>query len=130
MMDSIPVDIIRLGRIFGSDRIAFSFLFRRLTNAGVTADTVQQMIANNTSLFQDTNVDWKKWRRLLDDADLTRHLTAERLEKEFRERMPELYFAVKNDPAGPAWFANQLSDLRIKLGIELPPTTFHPIDKQ
>ena len=104
-----------------SDSLAFHILFRRLRRRGATCEKLCEMIRKGEPLFGKVDdEEWPKWRRRIGRLSLAKHVTEARFRKEFQERRPDLYQAALGEPMGPAWFAAQVSSLRINLGIDTP----------
>ncbi|MDD5510682.1 MAG: hypothetical protein PHI12_07730 [Dehalococcoidales bacterium] len=128
-VDDIPEWLIRAAGALGGDKIAFGFLFRKLRDEKVDAEAVRIQIQNNMALFVSNDVEWAKWQDLFARAGLGKFITKERFEQEFEKHMPDVCQCVRDEPGGIKWFENQILDLRIKLGVQIDPSHFRPIDK-
>ncbi|MDD5700422.1 MAG: hypothetical protein PHU23_00105 [Dehalococcoidales bacterium] len=130
--EDIPESLIRIAGVLGGDRIAFGFLFKKLSDEGINTEIVRNHIRNKLNLFNSDDINWPKWRDLFEKARLAKYLTKERFEQEFQKHMPDICQCVREEPDGINWFNSQLSDLRIKLGVEIVPSRFvkinHSID--
>lgn len=84
----------------------------------ITPFQCYEFIRDNKDLFPDlTEDDWGKVREFMQKAHLG-DIDIEQVRKQFKRRRPDLLQVIVNQPNGEEWLANQITRLRVKLGIQ------------
>lgn len=84
----------------------------------ITPFQCYEFVRDNKDLFPDlTEDDWRKIREFMQKARL-QDIDIEQVRKQFKRRRPDLLQVIVNQPQGEVWLTNQITRLRVKLGIE------------